>query len=1488
MSDSVLEDSYNLLEYLSAVSREVGPAPTRNVQEHSPVIWPTDLPEHPAISFATAQNDSVRLHIQRLPAPPGLDVPKNLHHVLGQKEITDPTRPVELRHQDLLALVSSEADRRFGARNGSESSERDDWESARGSELLQAFTEWKESTYTKWAKTTLPIYKTREIYRKLHELKHDMVSDSATHEVVWGELVLTYLTGDALKKDAIRSPLLSTAVSLQIDPEDASISVVAERPFELELDAVEGTDLPGLNILNDIKAELREAPPTLVTPEEREGMRLKLVAPLGVNADLVTLTKPVDISSAPLLNDGWVLFKRPRPLRQERFYDELAHKIRDESFVPEALASIVADNDSVDQTLRDLGSIPQTNDRTADRLMMPLPSNREQERIARQLATARGVTVQGPPGTGKSHTIVNLLSHLVAQGKRVLVTAEKEQALSVLRDKIPAELRNLAVSVLGSTPDALEELKSSVQSTQDVLSSIDTDEERPRIEELESHVDELRLELRGIDSALVKALASEESRYALPVGSVRAPDVAGWLKEEARTFAVPDALDPQAVFPLQRSAYDELLKTLQQVSAEDAAASLEHLPTETWIPSEEAFRASVERLHHLRSRVTSLEDLGVRLEAFESRNRDDLRHEADGLRKAAGVSESLKGPWQDQFGQALRDGHPLAQWVLQNHPQVAEKLEEAQRLNQHLVGTDVVVSVGDPINQLNHLKMWADRLRAGKKIGVFAPRELKELQSSVTVNGHPITTPEQVDLVAWQVRLRAALAELHRVMTQTYGQAQIPVPPEEQLLFQGPVLTHSVDKLRAWWQDDKPAIEERLASLTQEPRPTATSEALLHAAQLVEDVAVRIEERELTAELEQLDEKLTEASGVSGASGLWRDLLRARQALDAGGWTKTMDEAHRLNSVRSRVVTYQEHLQAIRDAGAEAWARALLEARISGPPAPSYDDATHGWEWAKARTWLTQLHTDTDIAALMDRSHAVAAELEATIVEAAGRSAQVELKVNMKDRQRRALDEWLSAVKRIGKGTGKNAPRFRAAAREALPEAMGAMPVWIMPIHRVLENFDPRVSDLFDVVIVDESSQCDLLTLGVLALGKKSVVVGDDKQTSPERVGVRADRIAALQDQHLKGMKGAKLLTLDESLYSLAGRAFPSTIALKEHFRSVPDIIDFSNRYYGGEIRPLREVTEPQLGAPLKVVHVSKAESFKIGSNRVNHDEAAALADQVAACVHDSAYDGLTFGVVSMMSGPQSQHLQDLIRERIGDEEFQNRSLRVGTPPHFQGDERNVVFISMVAHDNSFAFTRPQHSRWMNVAASRAQDQLWVFHSMDPGTLHHEDQRRELIYYAQGRSTPEQTKGLFELTDSKFERDVLQDLLDHGYEVTPQHRVGQYRIDFVVSVGAGERIAVECDGDSFHGPEHWDNDVRRQRVLERIGWTFWRVRASQYYYDRDAAMQPLWNILGKMEERVRERAAWEERERMRLARLQVEAAREGELSDDELVETAYI
>ncbi len=87
--------------------------------------------------------------------------------------------------------------------------------------------------------------------------------------------------------------------------------------------------------------------------------------------------------------------------------------------------------------------------------------------------------VQGPPGTGKSHTISNLISHLLAHGKRVLVTSEKEHALTVLRDKLPAEIRELAVSVLGADSKTIKQTETSLHGISSYLNKTSAEELKP-------------------------------------------------------------------------------------------------------------------------------------------------------------------------------------------------------------------------------------------------------------------------------------------------------------------------------------------------------------------------------------------------------------------------------------------------------------------------------------------------------------------------------------------------------------------------------------------------------------------------------------------------------------------------------------------------------------------------------------------------------------------------------------------------------------------------------------------------------------------------------------------------------------------------------------------------------------------------------------------------------------------------------------------------
>ena len=187
-------------------------------------------------------------------------------------------------------------------------------------------------------------------------------------------------------------------------------------------------------------------------------------------------------------------------------------------------------------------------------------------------------------------------------------------------------------------------------------------------------------------------------------------------------------------------------------------------------------------------------------------------------------------------------------------------------------------------------------------------------------------------------------------------------------------------------------------------------------------------------------------------------------------------------------------------------------------------------------------------------------------------------------------------------------------------------------------------------------------------------------------------------------------------------RRSPERILLTEHFRCVPPIIEFSSQaYYDGKIEPLR-ADRPTGLAPGHAVHVPDGVRSTLPDfGEVNIPEAEALVDRVVAIVADPAYADKTIGVISLLStSGQAAYLQHRLRETVGARELERRALRVGDPYTFQGDERDIVLISMVvsARDAAVgAFTRRDFHRRINVAASRARDQLWLFHSVTAGDL---------------------------------------------------------------------------------------------------------------------------------------------------------------------------
>jgi len=344
-------------------------------------------------------------------------------------------------------------------------------------------------------------------------------------------------------------------------------------------------------------------------------------------------------------------------------------------------------------------------------ILLSKDANREQVRIAETLDRTGAVLVQGPPGAGKTHTIANLIGHLLAQGKRILVTSHSTKALRVLREKVEVPLQSLCVSVLDSDATSRGELKESVQHLMSRLTDdpvrLRSEAERLRkqrqflIEEYYRAADSLTAERRKEYEAIVIS-----GQSFLPIDAARlVAEGIGILDY------IPAPVERGSSVPLSSAELSELYKSNSAISVQDENDLSAELPPIENLPGCEAFEEFANQFRDLTARLGGLagvKDYGISV--MGNNKRDTIEILQVLASDAADCSEAVKSapPWQvDIIAASLESSDYNAVWndlfeqietvyqlsasskrvVLQNAPQLPEDaaLEDARDIAAEIV-----------------------------------------------------------------------------------------------------------------------------------------------------------------------------------------------------------------------------------------------------------------------------------------------------------------------------------------------------------------------------------------------------------------------------------------------------------------------------------------------------------------------------------------------------------------------------------------------------------------------------------------------------------------------------------------------------------------------------------------------------------------------------------------------------------------------------------
>ena len=425
----------------------------------------------------------------------------------------------------------------------------------------------------------------------------------------------------------------------------------------------------------------------------------------------------------------------------------------------------------------------------------------------------------------------------------------------------------------------------------------------------------------------------------------------------------------------------------------------------------------------------------------------------------------------------------------------------------------------------------------------------------------------------------------------------------------------------------------------------------------------------------------------------------------------------------------------------------------------------------------------------------------------------------------------------------KKSLQNRLLEAEDFKPLLEAFPCWCVTTYAVSGSL-PLKPGLFDVAIIDEASQCDIAScFPILYRAKKAVIVGDDKQLPHLSFLEKAKEQSFMSKYEIADRYQLMWRFRTNSMFDIANYYSTAPVLLDEHFRSLPPIIDFSNKeFYGNRIRIMKQ-DSPDIKA-LKLIEVPEGKVDFDATRNLPEIEA------VVKCLHELIVDSeredpehpITIGIVSPFRA-QVEQLKISVAKVLSDFMINKHQIEIGTAHTFQGDEKDIILASWAIANNSFpqSLTFLQKPNLFNVAITRAKKQMINFVSRDTTELP-EGMFRDYISYIKEYERNFDLRKDSEFDEStyknSFEKEVTQYLRDAGYNVRAGVDIGGVNADLVVN----NKFVIECDGLEDNVKSNISN-MKKQAIIERCGLLVCRFSLREWRMSKEACANRMINYI---------------------------------------------
>ncbi len=390
-------------------------------------------------------------------------------------------------------------------------------------------------------------------------------------------------------------------------------------------------------------------------------------------------------------------------------------------------------------------------------------------------------------------------------------------------------------------------------------------------------------------------------------------------------------------------------------------------------------------------------------------------------------------------------------------------------------------------------------------------------------------------------------------------------------------------------------------------------------------------------------------------------------------------------------------------------------------------------------------------------------------------------------------------------------------------------PIWLANLSD-LNSVIPLQKDLFDLVIIDEATQCDIASaLPAIYRAKQVVVSGDPNQLRHysfvskaqqanllKKYDLPVDKIYDYRNRSILDFYISKVQEQDQITF------------LREHFRSTPSLIEFSNQqFYEGQLEVLKSTPKHTQSSQLELIEVD-GERNKNGINELEANALVAKLDElIKQYINEKEVPEI--GVISLFSA-QVNHLNKLIKAKYDLKTIKKFNLLCGTPYNFQGSEREIVLISFALCDKTHhsAFIHANKPEVLNVAITRAKSYQYVFKSVSDEKLKNETLIGQYFAFVKAFTHYQEE----DVNQDIFQKEVVDELAKKGLtNVKCAYPIGGCLLDIFVEHD-GHNYFIDLIG--YPGQFKEAFTLERYKTLGRMGiktiplnYSYWKENRAE-------------------------------------------------------------